>query len=56
MKEKPIISIIHLAKSFGEKEVLKDINLDIYPGEVVSIIGSSGSGKSHILKKVIAPI
>ena len=50
MKEKPIISIIHLAKSFGEKEVLKDINLDIYPGEVVSIIGSSGSGKSTLLR------
>ena len=50
MKEKPIISIIHLAKSFGEKEVLKDINLDIYPREVVSIIGSSGSGKSTLLR------
>ena len=46
----PIISIKHLAKSFGKKEVLKDINLDIYPGEVVSIIGSSGSGKSTMLR------
>ena len=46
----PIISIKHLAKSFGDKEVLKDINLDIYPGEVVSIIGSSGSGKSTFLR------
>ena len=46
----PIISIKHLAKSFGDKEVLKDINFDIYPGEVVSIIGSSGSGKSTMLR------
>ena len=46
----PIISIKHLAKSFDDKEVLKDINLDIYPGEVVSIIGSSGSGKSTMLR------
>ena len=47
---KPIISIKHLAKNFGSKEVLKDINLDVYPGEVVSIIGSSGSGKSTMLR------
>ena len=46
----PIISIKHLVKSFGEKEVLKDINLDVYPGEVVSVIGSSGSGKSTMLR------
>ena len=50
MERKPIISIVHLAKSFGDKEVLKDINIDIYPGEVVSIIGSSGSGKSTLLR------
>ena len=47
---KPIISIQHLAKNFGSKEVLKDINLDVYPGEVVSVIGSSGSGKSTMLR------
>ncbi len=46
----PIISIKHLVKSFGDKEVLKDINLDVYPGEVVSVIGSSGSGKSTMLR------
>ena len=46
----PIISIKHLEKSFGEKEVLKDINLDVFPGEVVSVIGSSGSGKSTMLR------
>ena len=46
----PIISIRHLAKKFGDKEVLKDINLDVFPGEVVSIIGSSGSGKSTMLR------
>ena len=42
----PIISIKHLAKSFNNQEVLKDINLDIYKNKVVTIIGSSGSGKS----------
>ena len=50
MENNTIISIRHLAKSFGDKEVLKDINLDINKGEVVSIIGSSGSGKSTLLR------
>jgi len=47
---KPIISIRNLTKSFGKNEVLKGINLDVYPGEVVCIIGSSGSGKSTLLR------
>ena len=46
----PIISIKHLAKSFNNQEVLKDINLDIYKNKVVTIIGSSGSGKSTLLR------
>lgn len=39
----------HLAKSFGELVVLKDINLTVEPGEVVVIIGPSGAGKSTFL-------
>ena len=50
MEQQTIISIRHLAKAFGDKAVLKDINLDINKGEVVSIIGSSGSGKSTLLR------
>lgn len=45
-----IIEIRNLKKSFGQNVVLKDINLDIYQGEVLSIIGSSGSGKSTLLR------
>jgi len=48
----PIISIQNLVKSFGPIEVLKKINLDIYPGEVVCVIGPSGSGKSTLLRCV----
>ncbi len=48
----PAISIQNLAKSFGSIEVLKHIHLDIYPGEVVCVIGPSGSGKSTLLRCV----
>ena len=45
-----ILELSHLAKKFGENEVLKDINLTVNRGEVISIIGSSGSGKSTMLR------
>jgi len=48
-KEKKI-QVEHLKKSFGSLEVLKDINADIYKGEVVVVIGPSGSGKSTFLR------
>lgn len=48
----PILEIKHLKKSFGQNEVLKDISLSINPGEVISIIGSSGSGKSTFLRSI----
>ena len=46
----PIIEIKHLKKSYGQNEVLKDISLSVNKGEVISIIGSSGSGKSTFLR------
>ena len=47
-----IIELIHLKKTFGSHEVLRDINLTVKKGEVISIIGSSGSGKSTMLRCV----
>ena len=44
------INIKDLYKTFGDHDVLKGINLEVNKGEVVSIIGSSGSGKSTILR------
>src|SRR5688572_3936101 len=46
----PVISIKHLYKSYGEKQVLKDINLDVYPGQVIGYIGPNGAGKSTTVK------
>ena len=45
-----VITLNHLEKSFGDHAVLKDINLSVKKGEVISVIGSSGSGKSTMLR------
>ncbi len=47
-----ILEIKHLKKSFGANQVLKDISLTVHKGEVISIIGSSGSGKSTFLRSI----
>lgn len=47
---KTIIAVKNLKKSYGELSVIKDISLEINKGDVISIIGSSGSGKSTFLR------
>lgn len=50
MGKEKILEVSHLEKVFGKNQVLKDISLDVHEGEVISIIGSSGSGKSTFLR------
>ncbi len=50
----PLISLKDIHKSFGKNEVLKGVSLDVAAGEVVSIIGASGSGKSTFLRTINA--
>jgi len=45
-----MVTMSHVRKAFGSNEVLKDISLDVDPGEVCCIIGPSGSGKSTVLR------
>ena len=46
----PILTIRGLTKSFGAHAVLRGVDLDVFPGDVVSIIGASGSGKTTLLR------
>ena len=50
MSTQPIISIKNLYKSYGSKQVLKGINLEVYPGQVLGYIGPNGAGKSTTVK------
>lgn len=50
MSDVPALDIKNLFKTFGQNEVLKGISLEAHKGDVVSIIGSSGSGKSTFLR------
>lgn len=45
-----ILEVVNLEKSFGDNQVLKDISMAVKKNEVISIIGSSGSGKSTFLR------
>ena len=45
-----LLNITHLKKSYGSLDVLRDINTEVHRGEVISIIGPSGTGKSTFLR------
>jgi len=46
----PLLSIKGLHKWFGKVHALNDINIDVYPGEVVGLLGDNGAGKSTLIK------
>jgi len=53
-KNAPVgVKIIKLNKSFGENHVLRDLYLEVIPGETLVIIGKTGSGKSVLLRHII---
>ncbi len=53
MQEKPVISVRDLVVGFDEQIVLDHLSLDTYPGEILGVVGASGSGKSVLLRTII---
>ena len=45
----PLLSVHGLAKYYGERVGCSDVGFDLYPGEVLAVVGKSGSGKSTLL-------
>ena len=50
---KKMIEVKNLVKKYGENTILNNINFEVEKGEVVSLIGPSGSGKSSILRSIV---
>ena len=50
--KKVIVKLEGFGKSYGKKEVIKDIDLEVYEGEFLTLLGSSGCGKTTILRAI----
>ncbi|VBB43089.1 ABC transporter, ATP-binding protein [uncultured Paludibacter sp.] len=53
MEQETIIKVRNLKKAFGEKEILKGVDLDLFQGENLGILGKSGTGKSVLTKCIV---
>jgi phospholipid/cholesterol/gamma-HCH transport system ATP-binding protein len=51
--QEPLISIRNVSASYGTRQILNGVNLDVYPGEILVLLGGSGSGKTTLLRQVI---
>ena len=49
MTPEPLVRLDGVSKAFGERTILRDVHLELDPGEVVSLVGASGSGKSTLI-------
>ena len=46
----PVLTVSHVSKSFGSTHALRDVSLDLWAGEIHSLVGENGAGKSTLIK------
>ncbi|HRX26297.1 MAG TPA: ATP-binding cassette domain-containing protein, partial [Aminivibrio sp.] len=55
-KKQPLLSVRELHVSYGAIKAVRGFNLDVYPGEIVCVIGSNGAGKSTLMNAVMGNV
>lgn len=55
-ERKPILSVKNLTVNYGAIQALKGADLDVYPGEIVAVIGANGAGKSTMMNAIIGDV
>ena len=51
--QNPVIQLKNVSKTFGEVRSLSGVDLEIYPGEIVGLLGDNGAGKSTLVKTIM---
>ena len=52
----PILSVEHLSKSFGNVAAVRDLSLDVFPGDIYGFLGQNGAGKSTTMRMMLGLI
>jgi branched-chain amino acid transport system ATP-binding protein len=55
-KKRPLLSVRNLSVSYGAIQALKGASLDVYPGEIVAVIGANGAGKSTMMNAIMGDV